>query len=90
MYTLVDWSLCWFYGITVKGMKKNDCKCFALGSLELYNGVRKGSQTITIYLGVVVNVDTGINTVGKQTLCKLSFEYTSQVKLTVRTDPKIG
>ena len=29
-----------------------------------------------------------INTVGKQTLCKLSFVFMSQVKLTVRTEPK--
>ena len=29
-------------------------------------------------------------TVGKQTLCKLSFVYTSQVTLTVRTEPKFG
>ena len=27
-------------------------------------------------------------TVGKQTPCKLSFVYTSQVNLTVRTEPK--
>ena len=30
------------------------------------------------------------NTVGKQTPCKLSFVYTSQVNLTVRTEPKFG
>ena len=29
-------------------------------------------------------------TVGKQTPCKLSFVNTSQVKLTVRTEPKFG
>ena len=29
-------------------------------------------------------------TVGKQTPCKLSFVYTSQVKMTVRTEPKFG
>ena len=27
---------------------------------------------------------------GKQTPCKLSFLYTSQVKMTVRTEPKFG
>ena len=29
-------------------------------------------------------------TVGEQTPCKLSFVYTSQVNLTVRTEPKFG
>ena len=30
------------------------------------------------------------NTLGKQTPCKLSFVYTSQVNLTVRAEPKFG
>ena len=30
------------------------------------------------------------STVGKQTPCKLSFVYTSQVNLIVRTEPKFG
>ena len=29
-------------------------------------------------------------TVGKQTPCKLSFVYTSQIKLTARTEPNFG
>ena len=30
------------------------------------------------------------NTVGKQTPCKLSFVYTSQLKMTVRAELKFG
>ena len=35
-----------------------------------------------------INLTLKTFTVGKQTPCKLSFVYTSQVNLTVRTEPK--
>ena len=43
------------------------------------------NDTRSVFPDCAFNSD--VITVGKHTPCKLSFEYTSQVKLTVRTEP---